>query len=77
MTDPIGKAIASSDEIVMQEIPVTIASTGRPAIINIPADCTDAELAELCGWMLTQVLAHVRQGHATPASKIVIARAVQ
>jgi hypothetical protein len=80
MTDQIDKAIgaiAAEQEIVMQQIPVTIASTGRPAIINIPADCTDAEPAELCGWLLTSVLAHIRQRRETPASRIVIARAVQ
>ena len=53
MTDRIDEAIAATREVTMMEIPVTIASTGRQAIIHIPADCTDAELAELCGWMLT------------------------
>lgn len=75
MTDPIDKAIDATEQMItMQQIPVMIASTGRPAAIDIPADCTEAELAELAGWMLTQVLTHIRAQHEARRSPIVIAR---
>lgn len=75
MTDKIDAAIAETDQSVdMIEIPVQIASTKRPAIIAIPADCTDGELAELCGWMLTQVLGSLRAKAAR--SPLVVAKRI-
>jgi hypothetical protein len=70
---PIDAAIAAAEQpepVRMVQIPVTIASTGRPAQIVIPADATDAELAELCGWMLTQVMNSLRQQRSQPLSRL-------
>ncbi len=35
------------------QVPVTIASTGRTVLINVPADLSDAEFIELTGWWTT------------------------
>lgn len=52
----IAAEAAKPVEVAMQQINVTISSTGRPAIIVIPNDVSDSELAELAGWVLTAVL---------------------
>lgn len=75
--DPIAAAIAATEQpeqipVVMQQIPVTIASTGRPAVIAIPADASDGEIAEVAGWMLTSVMAAFRAKRAQPVSRIVV-----
>lgn len=76
LPDPVEAAIAAAEEpapLRIARIQVTIASTGRPAAVEIPADATDAELAELCGWMLTAVLGNLRaQRAAQPASRIIL-----
>jgi hypothetical protein len=74
--DAVDQAIAAASEpapVQMIQVPVTIGSTGRPAQIIIPADATDSELAELCGWMLTSVMGSLRaQRAAAPASRIIL-----
>lgn len=74
--DPIDAAIAAASApplVTMRELRVTIASTGRPAIIAIPADASDGELAELAGWMLTQVLGALRAERAKgPRPRILV-----
>lgn len=61
MSDPVDAAITAVESaVMMHEIPVTIASTGRPFKVSLPADMTDAELIEVTGWMLTQLAAHLR-----------------
>lgn len=78
MTDQINKAIAATEKTIeMMAIPVTLSSSGKPAQINIPADMTEGELAELCGWILTAVLGHIRARKADPASRIQIVRSMQ
>jgi hypothetical protein len=73
VSGPIDEAIAATEaQVQMMRIPVVIASTGRPAFVDLPTDITEGELAEFSGWLLTQVLAHIR---ARPApSPIVVAR---
>lgn len=76
MTDPIDKAIASSEApqgMSMAEVPVLINSTGRPAIIGVPEDITDAEVMELTAWMLRSLRGHI-QANLTPASRIQVVR---
>lgn len=53
--DPIDQAVEATQQVLMLTIPVTIASTGRPAQLAIPRDITEAELFELVGWMSTAV----------------------
>ena len=76
--DPIDAAIAAAEEpapVAMTQLQVTISSTGRPAVIAIPDDATDGEIAELAGWLLTQVLMAFRQKRAAaPASRIIVPR---
>ena len=65
--DPIEAAIASADAVTMGQYPVTITSTGRPAMVALPVDATDGEVAELAGWLLTGLLAHFRAERAKTA----------
>jgi hypothetical protein len=77
--DPIAAAIAAAEEpppVRMRQFQVTISSTGRPAAALLPADVTDAELAEFTGWLLTAVMNGLRTERARgPASRILIPRA--
>ena len=61
-------AAAAKPTVQMARIKVMIASTGRPAAIEFPADATDGELAELCGWILTVVMGSLRAERAKTAS---------
>lgn len=73
--DPVDAAIAAAAEpepVRMTQLQVTISSTGRPAAVLVPDDATDAELAELAGWLLTQVLMAFRQKRQAPASRIIL-----
>lgn len=77
MDDKVDQAIAAADaaatQVAMIEIPVQIASTGRPAQIVIPKDMTDAELVELTGWMLTAVAGQLRELRArSPMGRIIL-----
>jgi hypothetical protein len=77
MADPIDKAITATEAepLQMVRLPVQIGSTGRPCVLELPYDITESELAELCGFMLTQVLGNARliaQQGATP--RILVAR---
>lgn len=73
MADKIDEAIAAAAPTVeVLQIPVTIASTGRPASVTLPADCSDAELVEFSGWLLTQVAMHFRQLRAKTAGGRII-----
>lgn len=67
--DAIGAAVEQAERpaIRMARIPVTIASTQRPAAIEVPADATADELAELCAWILTQVRVGLREQAEHPA----------
>lgn len=72
--DPIAAAIAAPAEppqVAMVQKQVTISSTGRPAVVLVPADATPAELAELCGWMLTTLRVECASRGA-PASRIIL-----
>ncbi len=63
MIDQLDAALAAAEApkpVAVREFRVTISSTGRPAAVLLPADATDAELAELAGWLLTQVLGTYR-----------------
>ena len=71
LPDPVDAAIAAASEpppVRLAQVQVTIASTGRPAVIAIPDDATDAEIAELCGWMLTTLMGSLRERRTTAAS---------
>ena len=61
--------------ISMREFRVNISSTHRPAFIALPADATDGEIAEVAGWMLTQVLVTYRQ-ERQKAKTITLARSL-
>ena len=74
--DPIAAAIAAVDKpVLLRQIQITIGSTGRPAVLAIPADASDAEIAELAGWMLTSLLSQLRKERQKgPASRILVPR---
>lgn len=51
--DPIDQAIGATERTVtMCEVPVTIASSGRPALLHVPVDMSDTEVMELAAFML-------------------------
>lgn len=74
--DPVDAAIAATEPtrtVEMMGIPGTIASTGRPFRVDVPADMTEAELIEVTGWMLTQLATALRQRREqTPLGRILI-----
>jgi hypothetical protein len=74
--DPIDAAIAATaNSVTLMEIPVTIASTGRPFKITVPVDMTDGELAEVMGWMGSGLLNHFRAERAkTAGGRIIVPR---
>lgn len=78
ITDPVEAAISAVEQpsVRMAQFQVTIASTGRPAMLAIPADASDGELAELAGWLLTQVMGSLRTERAKAAPRIAIARSM-
>ena len=78
ITDPVEAAIGAVEKaaVRMLQLRVTIASTGRPAMLAIPADASDAELAELAGWLLTQVMGSLRTERKKAAPRIAIAHSL-
>jgi len=72
--DPIADAISAVDsappEVRLVQHPVMISSTGRPEFVALPEDATDAEVAELCGWILTALLRSIRERR--PASRLLL-----
>lgn len=75
--DPVGAAIAAAEapEIVMRRLNIKMGSSGRPAIVFMPRDVSDAELADIAGMLLTQVMGIVRAERARAAGpQLVIAR---
>jgi hypothetical protein len=76
-SDQLDAAIAATEGqkavVQMEQINVTIASTGRPFAIGIPMDMTEPELLEVIGWMSTNLRIHLGQRRAKgPASRIVL-----
>lgn len=73
--DPIDAAIAATAEPALQPMrqwAATIASTGRQAMILLPADATDSEIAEFCGWVLGPVMTTYRKEREQPRSGILL-----
>jgi hypothetical protein len=57
--DKLAPAIAAAGQPAVQPLrqwAATITSTGRQAAILLPADATDGEIAEFCGWILSTVM---------------------
>lgn len=54
--DAIAAAIDAVDQrerqVTMCEVPVTIASTGRPVVLHVPVDLADAEVLELAAFVI-------------------------
>lgn len=74
--DPIDAAIAATAEQPalgsMRQGGATIASTGRQAMILLPSDATDSEIAEFVGWVLGPVMATYRKEREQPRSGIIV-----
>lgn len=49
----------ATQAVAMEQLTVTISSTGRPFAVAIPADMTDGELLEVVGWMGTALRQHI------------------
>jgi hypothetical protein len=69
-------AVAAASEpapVQLRQWAATIGSTGRQAMILLPVDATDSEIAEFCGWVLGPVMATYRQERAqSPAARILV-----
>lgn len=75
--DPIDAAInaAAAPTVQMEQLQVTIASTGRPFVVAFPSDLTDAELLEIIGWQGTALRTHLAENRAkTAGGRILVAR---
>jgi len=76
--DQIDAAIAATEQPVaeqLEQVTVTISSTGRHFVIAFPTDATDSELLEFSGWIGNQLrLVLAQRRAAAPASRIVVAR---
>lgn len=73
--DKVGAAIEAAAQPApepMRQWGATIASTGRQAMILLPEDATDGEIAEFVGWVLGPVMATYRQERAQPRSGILV-----
>ena len=72
--DPIDAAIAAADKptVQMEQLNVTIGSTGRPLVIAFPTDMTEPELLEVVGWMATALRGHVNTNRAKTAGGRII-----
>ena len=66
--DAIDSAIAAARSVVMRQIQVTISSTGRSAVLVVPTDASEAELVELAGWLLVNVIPAFRSERAGEAA---------
>lgn len=63
--DPVGAAVAAveaqpkTEQVTMRQWPpqgpITISSSGRRALVFLEPGATPADVAELCGWMLTKL----------------------
>lgn len=66
MNEQIDEAIAATEApLAMCEVPVLLRSTGRPAMVGVPEDITDAEVMELTSWMLTGLRRHIAINRAS------------
>lgn len=75
--DRVDAAIANVEgppRLQLQQWQVTIDSTGRPALLALPTDVTDVEIAELAGWMLTTLTRTLQVQRQKAKSGLVIAR---
>jgi hypothetical protein len=77
--DQVAGAIAKVEEQQkpMRQWAATIASTGRQAMILLPEDATDGEIAEFVGWVLGPVLNTHRAERAQAAAspRLIVPRA--
>lgn len=71
--DPVDAAIeaAQPQPVRLRQLQVTIASTGRPFVLAIPEDISEAELFEIVGWLAHDLRIALGQ-QRTPASRIVV-----
>jgi hypothetical protein len=74
--DKLAPAIAAAEkppEVQLRQWAATIASTGRAAMILLPDDATDSEIAEFVGWVLGPVMNTYRAERAkSPGSRILV-----
>lgn len=64
VVDQIAEAIAKVEgerTVTMCEVPVTIASTGRPVVLHVPVDLDDRELLELGAFILVSMRPWIQQ----------------
>jgi hypothetical protein len=71
--DPVDAAIeaAQPQPVRLRQVQVTIASSGRPFVLAIPEDLSEAELFEIVGWMSNDLRIGLAQ-QRSPASRIVV-----
>jgi hypothetical protein len=79
--DPIDAAVKATEPptVNMEQLTITISSTGRPFIVGWPTDLTESELFEVIGFLTTGLRGEVLKRaakRADPASRLTIARAM-
>lgn len=59
--------------VAIEQINITIASTGRPFLMGIPVGMTEPELLEVIGWMGTALRQHlITQQAKTAGGRILL-----
>lgn len=82
VADPIDAAIASVDGAPqgappmrpLVEVPITLGRSGGAVVaVGVPLDITDAEVMDMCSWLLSSLRSHIAR-NAQPT--IVVARGI-
>jgi hypothetical protein len=68
----LGEAVPEEQTVTMADVPVTISSTGRPAILSLPVDLTDVELHELAAFLLLAVPAQLARARGEVRSRLIV-----
>lgn len=64
---------AAPPAVPIEQITITIASTGRPLLLGIPVGMTESELLEVIGWMGTALRQHlIAQRARTAGGRIIV-----
>ena len=73
MTDRIGAAIAAAAKPAERRWPIRLdLQSKRVAVVDIPVDATDQELADLAAMLLGPIRAQCAQNRGMPTSRILI-----
>lgn len=70
---PAHDSTAKPPAVAIEQINLTIASTGRPFMLGIPTGMTESELLEVIGWLGTDLRRHlIAQRAQTAGGRILL-----